>query len=479
MVKTPKVVTQQTIGESPLSSRDFLPWHIVVFAALLALFGAGPFFLGGNALAQLFFNVIMAMATTVVSVYATRHYAANQARAELIRYGLQAWRALNSLQVKVSQHLPSEKIPSTTLHAWIMDIDGAKWAWQDLLREVFSLQDRLQEETDEVVQRYKSAIASTGSAEERSNLETKQAAELARLAAQAPLPIKLPEEVSCPKCETKMTARVGPRPGIVDGRFARTARPAFLCFARVMAAFNSQIGRVPAPLRIPARCVKRRSASFSMKRVRYRFLRPVRIVIRTFNLLARLRSKSWKISASPMRNLSARSAATALGAGSRPVARFPSRRSALPATNTFESLVIVKTFRSKLTLSIGRNSRAAPSCAAAWQAGFLAALHVRHLFQGQKVPRCAARRLPTLKKACPFNAFESGIFCSRMLTKNTCRKCWPISHNVDVKTLNALLLTKTPDEVVATFPYYLSDREKKVRLLDSAPKDAAPFRRAR
>lgn len=197
-----------------MDSRDFLPWHVVVFAVLLlALFGAGPFFLGSNVLAQLFFNVIMAIATTVVSIYATRHYAANQARAELIRYGLQAWRALNSLQVKVSQHLTSEKIPTTTLHAWIMDIDGAKWAWQDLLREVFTLQDRLQVETDEVVERYKSAIASTGSAEERSNLETKQAAELAMLAAKAPLPIKLPEEVACPKCATKMTARVGAAPG--------------------------------------------------------------------------------------------------------------------------------------------------------------------------------------------------------------------------------------------------------------------------
>lgn len=79
-----------------MGSRDFLPWHVVVFAVLvLALFGAGPFFLGSNVLAQLFFNVIMAIATTVVSIYATRHYAANQARAELIRYGLQAWRALN------------------------------------------------------------------------------------------------------------------------------------------------------------------------------------------------------------------------------------------------------------------------------------------------------------------------------------------------------------------------------------------------
>jgi hypothetical protein len=32
-------------------------------------------------------------------------------------------------------------------------------------------------------------------------------------------------------------------------------------------------------------------------------------------------------------------------------------------------------------------------------------------------------------------------------------------HNYDVERLNTLLLTKTPPEVLATFPY-LSDREK-------------------
>jgi len=47
-----------------------------------------------------------------------------------------------------------------------------------------------------------------------------------------------------------------------------------------------------------------------------------------------------------------------------------------------------------------------------------------------------------------------------MLTKNTRRKCWPIF--TILMTLNSLVLTKTPDEVVATFPY-LSDL-KKVRL---------------
>jgi uncharacterized Zn-finger protein len=197
-----------------MATKRSLPWYVIALGVLiLALFGFAPFVLGSNPTAQVFFNLSIAIITTLVSIYATRHYAKNQERDELLRYGLQAWRNLDSLQVKVSQHLGSENIPGPTLHAWIMDIDGAKWAWQDLLRELFQLQDRLQGETDEVVEKYKRAIAGSASVEERASLEKKQATELAQLAARAPLPIKLPEEVACPKCDTRMTARVGSAPG--------------------------------------------------------------------------------------------------------------------------------------------------------------------------------------------------------------------------------------------------------------------------
>ncbi len=67
-----------------------------------------------------------------------------------------------------------------------------------------------------MVQRYKRLISSTPSDEERSTLETKQAAEIAALTSRTPLPIKLPEEVACPTCGTRMTARVGPNPGDSD-----------------------------------------------------------------------------------------------------------------------------------------------------------------------------------------------------------------------------------------------------------------------
>jgi len=179
---------------------------------LVAIVG-GPFLIQGNALAQGLYGLITTAIATGIGVWASWNYSRSSDKERLTRYGLLAWRGLNSLQVKVTEQLGAQSIPEPTLHAWIMDIDGAKWAWQDLLRELFQLQDRLQGETDEVVQKYKEAIAASSSMEERSNLETRQVAELAQLAARAPLPIKLSEEVVCPKCETRMMARVGSASG--------------------------------------------------------------------------------------------------------------------------------------------------------------------------------------------------------------------------------------------------------------------------
>jgi integrase len=47
--------------------------------------------------------------------------------------------------------------------------------------------------------------------------------------------------------------------------------------------------------------------------------------------------------------------------------------------------------------------------------------------QNRRGMRCDAQRLPTRTKARRFSVCQSGIFCSRMLTKNTCQKRWPIS----------------------------------------------------
>ncbi len=65
-------------------------------------------------------------------------------------------------------------------------------------------------------------------------------------------------------------------------------------------------------------------------------------------------------------------------------------------------------------------------------------------------------RMPT--RTCQFNVSHSGIFCSRADEKYV-PEVLAYIHDVDVNTLDALLLTMTPEEVVATFPY-LSDLEK-------------------
>lgn len=194
-----------------------VPWPIIVLGLLIVLlFAAAPFLLTNNPVAQLFFSLILAIITTLVSIYATRHYSMTQVREDLTRYGLQAWRSLDSLQVKISQHLGSNTISEATLQAWILDVDGAKWAWRDLLRQIFEVQDRLQAESEEVVQRFKKLISDSPTDEERSRLEAKQAAELAALKSQAPLALKLPEEITCPMCSTILTARVGPNIGDSD-----------------------------------------------------------------------------------------------------------------------------------------------------------------------------------------------------------------------------------------------------------------------
>lgn len=211
-----------------------LPWYVIALGTLvLALFVSAPFFLSANPVAQLFFNLILAVITTLISTYATHYYSKNQIKEELTRYGLQAWRTLDSLAVKVSQHLGESSILPTTLQAWILDIDGAKWAWRDLLRELFEIQDRLQLETDEVVLRYKKAIAESPTAQERSELQTKQAAEIANLLSRAPLPVKLPEDVACPSCGTRTTARVGSEVGDTGWPVCPSCKTRFPVFRKV------------------------------------------------------------------------------------------------------------------------------------------------------------------------------------------------------------------------------------------------------
>jgi len=117
------------------------------------------------------------------------------------------------LAIKVSKQIGGGEVRDDTLDEWLLDLDQAKWAWRDLLRRVFELQARLERETDEVSIKYKSQIALAHNPEAVSQLESLQRLELARLESQAPLPIRFPIEVACPRCATILTARLGKGPG--------------------------------------------------------------------------------------------------------------------------------------------------------------------------------------------------------------------------------------------------------------------------
>lgn len=195
-------------------SRSRVPKRLIGASVIVAVaVVAGPFVIRGNELALGLFGLIVAFATTLISVYATKWYAEASARDELTRYGLQAWRNLDSLQVKVSQQINDSEVEDRVLAGWLLDIDQAKWAWQDLLREVFKLQARFETETSEVASRYKAQIHSAMSPEAKSELESKQAAELATIASKAPLPLRVPAEVVCPRCKAQVTARLGQSSG--------------------------------------------------------------------------------------------------------------------------------------------------------------------------------------------------------------------------------------------------------------------------
>jgi hypothetical protein len=187
-----------------------IPGNVIVAAIVILLaFSVAPFYFKGDPLAETFFNLVIAVVTTIVSVYATYFYARSTGKDELTRYGLQAWRNLDSLGIKVSQQVGAEDSNNSMLEGWLLDIDQAKWAWRDLLRGVFELQGRLQAETDEIASNYKARLAEAKTPESRLELQSKQAAEIAQVVSRAPLPMKLPEEVACPNCSTTLTARLG------------------------------------------------------------------------------------------------------------------------------------------------------------------------------------------------------------------------------------------------------------------------------
>jgi hypothetical protein len=192
-------------------------WVIPAVAVLLVLVAVlvfvMPFVLVGNASAQIFAGIVLTILSTLASVICTYFYSRQQHQDELTRYGIQAWRSLDALAIKLSQHVGDDTWDSDTLRGWLLDVDGAKWAWRDLLREVFELQSRLEEEKDEIATKFRQQIEQADSPSARMQLETEQSRALRQLAARAPLPMSLPEEADCPNCGTHLAADLGTASG--------------------------------------------------------------------------------------------------------------------------------------------------------------------------------------------------------------------------------------------------------------------------
>lgn len=165
--------------------------------------------------AQIIMGILTALITTLVSVYATYHSASHSARNELTRYGLLAWRHLDALQLKIRQLEAddAEPVSQSTLQAWDLDVDQAKLAWRDLLREAFLLHERLQAATEELAQDYRLRIAKAASPEDRIKLRAEREAKLAQLAITSPFPLRVPTEVKCPNCASSVGVSLGTNQG--------------------------------------------------------------------------------------------------------------------------------------------------------------------------------------------------------------------------------------------------------------------------
>ena len=174
---------------------------------------AAPFLIKENATAQSLFGLLVAIVTTLLSIYATRHFSKRQTQDELTRYGLQAWRNLDGLAIKLSKRIESSDQSDPQLEQWLLDVDQAKWAWRDLLREIFDLQKRLELETEEVAAKFKLDIGKESDPVVREQLEAEQKLALAKLSARAPLPLRVPVKVQCPTCQADVIVSLGEAAG--------------------------------------------------------------------------------------------------------------------------------------------------------------------------------------------------------------------------------------------------------------------------
>lgn len=182
----------------------------IVFIAMLVLM---PFVIYDDSLTLVLYNLLMALITAIISVYASKKYLPNKEREDLTRYGLQAWRNLESLSVKMIKEKYDQTIDDNMLDGWMLDVDQAKLAWQDLLADVFDLQKRLQVETTELSINYREELSKASNNDARTRIEAEHSRKLAKLISLAPLPLKVPVEVNCPDCKAAVYTQLGVNQG--------------------------------------------------------------------------------------------------------------------------------------------------------------------------------------------------------------------------------------------------------------------------
>ncbi|WNK21302.1 hypothetical protein P1P91_06410 [Halomonas piscis] len=173
-----------------------------------AILGA-PFLIAGNSLAQSMFGLLTTVTATAVGIFATWKYSQKTKQEELTRYGLLAWRNIDALSVKIQQQIAEGEARTDVLESWLLDVDQAKWAWRDLLRELFELQKRLEAEREEVAIKYKAKMDEASSEADRRRLERELRVELAKIGGKAPLPLRETEDVLCPNCGQDVQTMIG------------------------------------------------------------------------------------------------------------------------------------------------------------------------------------------------------------------------------------------------------------------------------
>lgn len=132
---------QSDNGNSNL--KKYWPWVVIAVVILIGS-AIAPIVFSGNSAALGIFGVLLTFVTTLFSVLATKYYAEMDHQNTLTRYGLQAWRNLDSLAIKVEKAIERNDPENHQLEEWLLDIDRAKLGWRDLLQEVFALQERLE-----------------------------------------------------------------------------------------------------------------------------------------------------------------------------------------------------------------------------------------------------------------------------------------------------------------------------------------------